>query len=252
MDVAKPSSGARGLSKGFTLVELLVVIGIIALLISILLPALNRARNSANATACLAQQRQIAMGSLMYALEWKGKFPIQANTMNWWGMAPNNGLLLPTDDNVMTELLPYIGDALKYGKPGGIFRCPSVPSDLYPGIAWNFRWMGAFDLSTFPGSPYLYDRRRTATIQGIAIVGGDTSDFPTVNSQDNLQTPNSLGDHIGGGTLYEQIGSRHRGGINTVWSDGHAQWNKQIELWNNPLWYVGRKEAPQTGDTAFR
>jgi prepilin-type N-terminal cleavage/methylation domain-containing protein/prepilin-type processing-associated H-X9-DG protein len=61
--------------NGFTLVELLVVIGIIALLISILLPALNRAREAANTIVCKSNMKQLANGFFYYANDNKGYFP---------------------------------------------------------------------------------------------------------------------------------------------------------------------------------
>src|SRR3954466_14334862 len=64
--------------KGFTLVELLVVIGIIALLVGILLPALNRAREKGRQAQCLSNVRQISMAFFMYTNENKGGFPAPA------------------------------------------------------------------------------------------------------------------------------------------------------------------------------
>jgi prepilin-type N-terminal cleavage/methylation domain-containing protein/prepilin-type processing-associated H-X9-DG protein len=59
----------------FTLVELLVVIGIIALLISILLPSLNKARRAANSAACLSNLRQVMLGTTMYVTDNGGWLP---------------------------------------------------------------------------------------------------------------------------------------------------------------------------------
>src|SRR6266496_791957 len=70
-----PAPGVRR-SRGFTLVELLVVIGIIALLIAILLPALSRARESANMIKCQATLRSMAQAAHLHAAEHQGYMPL--------------------------------------------------------------------------------------------------------------------------------------------------------------------------------
>ena len=74
MSISHPPK-SRGTAKGFTLVELLVVIGIIALLISILLPSLKKARDQSRTVACQSNLRQIAQGFLLYANASKGQLP---------------------------------------------------------------------------------------------------------------------------------------------------------------------------------
>src|SRR4051812_16287237 len=69
--------------KAFTLVELLVVIGIIALLISIMLPVLSGVREKANRTKCLSNLRQLGMAAHQYAINWRGWFPYRSKEGPW-------------------------------------------------------------------------------------------------------------------------------------------------------------------------
>ena len=108
-EISPPDPGQRG---GFTLIELLVVIAIIALLISLLLPSLGRARNSARDVICKNSLRQIGLAINLYLDNQKDPhfmdlYPRQANVRDHW--------------NVVKLLDDYMGNA--GNQP---YRCPSA------------------------------------------------------------------------------------------------------------------------------
>ena len=80
--------------QGFTLIELLVVVAIIAVLVAVLLPALNAAREKARALGCLANLKQLGMGTAMYSQENSDHYPVAYFDASY--PAYPQGLVVPT------------------------------------------------------------------------------------------------------------------------------------------------------------
>ncbi len=112
--------------RAFTLVELLVVIGIIALLISILLPALSRAKEAAARTACLSNHKQILTAVHMYAGDNKGFLPF----CNWRSYDNTftgfcyKGVIAGGSTNAQVVQQLKQGSLFQYLKSEKIYRCP--------------------------------------------------------------------------------------------------------------------------------
>jgi prepilin-type N-terminal cleavage/methylation domain-containing protein len=185
------TSGGRE-NSGFTLVELLVVIGIIAILVSVLLPTLSRAREAANRTQCLSNLRQVAVFLNMYANQYQQQVPLGCNSSGAAGRDVSEGnnynLTRPVSaianaDHDAAQLggkVRYMGLGLfikaryvREDSGGGscrVFFCPSFQGDIYH----------AFDAQQNAWPPALNEVRCTYSSRA------STSDAnPTVGSQAN-------------------------------------------------------------------
>src|SRR5687767_3876918 len=135
-----PPRACRGrLRRGVTLVELLVVIGIVVLVIALVLPTLARARESSRRVSCLSNVRQLTTAALAYASANDHFLPeaASANTSLESAMCPRARFKPPwTPDNqggVACYVLPSVGGLLEaYLAAGGAsWRCPSAPESSF-------------------------------------------------------------------------------------------------------------------------
>lgn len=198
--------------NSFTLIELLVVISIIAILASMLLPALNKARETAKKISCLSNVKQITLAIKMYGGDYDDRIVINYSVApNWYWQQ------LLVSEKYITGAMP-LADVPNTNTPArGVYHCPSV---AVTNIAYKSCQYGMND--------FLYQRQTLVTTK-----------FAKFTRIPHASQVMLLGDKSSGGRHYSTSWSmadpyadklRHQNGMNIGFVDGHAESKRYSEI----------------------
>jgi len=262
-------------ARAFTLVELLVVIGIIAVLVAMLLPTLARAREQSKRVSCASNVRQICTAMIMAAGERKGAFPDLSNRNGEFTSSGFPG----------TTILPWRinAEAKRYMARYGLLRDVAYcPSNVELNADANWDYTAVLPLGPDPNPTDLigygifagridYAKGKAAIIASTALRGFEEVPtnaivFPGRQGQrphykviatdisrsinGNFAFANSTSNHVVGKEPVPAFIPRGKGGGNLGFLDGHVEWKPQEQLGqqNTP----GMRQFYISGGTTYR
>jgi prepilin-type N-terminal cleavage/methylation domain-containing protein/prepilin-type processing-associated H-X9-DG protein len=217
-DCTDQQSVAR--NTGFTLVELLVVIGIIAVLVAVLLPALQKAKEGANRVACLSNLRQLGTAMVMYTGDNKGYYPYHA------GIDENPAGTYAADwihwerprDVRNSAIAKYLG-----GVAVKVFRCPSDDIDrrlrkITPN-PYLYSYTMNYLFSSYFGKTAMKIGRVRNVAEKILMVEEDEATIDDGNWHPQLVGTNIVNDLA---TTHDRLRQNLKARGNVAFADGHC------------------------------
>jgi prepilin-type N-terminal cleavage/methylation domain-containing protein/prepilin-type processing-associated H-X9-DG protein len=240
------------LKRGFTLVELLVVIGIIALLIALLMPALNKARKAAQAVVCMSNLRQLGLALNMYSNDSKDALMPDG----YWTYDYPSGVQTPRDLHYWQwAILGYLGRqrvsnyGIDFAGPAStvvtylaVFDCPSTDHLWVAGGPYDdFSYQSSF----FPRCGYGMNDGINETFAAYGTPARRRSEVHRPSRFLVLADSRYLNLHETGAdgrdiypTYPPVAGWRHSDGCNVLLLDGHVEYSKYVK-WNGGAWPRG-------------
>jgi prepilin-type N-terminal cleavage/methylation domain-containing protein/prepilin-type processing-associated H-X9-DG protein len=248
----------RSAAGGFTLIELLTAIAVIAVLAALLLPALGGSKAKARAAACLSNERQLMLASLIYVGDFNDALPYNLGTaeikkleaeqqfLNW--STPVMSWELDSD-NTNTIWLTQGGIGPYASSTAKVYRCPSdsVVSDIQAQAGWKAR-VRSISMNAMVGNAGQFilaganvnnpDYKQFLTVGKIpqpARIFVLTEEHPdSINDGYFLNKPDSM-------QWMDLPASYHNGAVNLAFADGHLESHK---------WRFASTQPPARPDAA--